>query len=204
MGRATAHIHTVGNYSNTQMKLRISITIFFLLIFLLDSCNFGPIPKSNRVYVIGEIVEVFPGKRKSCNVIFYDSLMNKYEAHYPNMIEKLQLGEQYKIAYDKNDFTNIDIYFSAPVIEDSLDFDLGTAIINKSVIENFYNSIYCSFNYKYKGRKYKRYQYVVDKEFLEIGDKVQVLINKNNPKIAYVKGSSGIKNWWINSCQQRV
>lgn len=172
---------------------RILRIILIFIIFLFNSCTFGTIPENRRVYTVGEIEEIFPLKKGSCNVIFYDDLMKKHKAHYPNMINKLQLGEKYKIAYDKNDITYIDIYFSAPVIEDSLGFDLGIAIIDKSVTENFYNSNYCSFDYKYKGKTYKRYQYVVDKEFLEIGDTVQILINKNNPKIAYVEGSSGIK-----------
>lgn len=169
--------------------------IIFILItisFIVNSC-LGPIPKSSRVYSTGEIVEVFPGKRKSCDVIFYDTLMNKHQAHYPNMIKKLQVGENFKIAYDKNDISNIDIFFTAPVIADSLDFYNGRAIVLSSVSENFYDSNYCSFNYKYNGMIYKRYQYVVNKN-MNIGDSIDVLINRRNPKIAYVEGSSAITN----------
>jgi len=168
--------------------MKINILTFLILIVLI-SCT-EPISKHKRIYTKGEIVKIFHSK-KSCNVKFLDTLKREHIGHYIHKIHELKIGEKYWIAYDKNDINNVNVYFTAPIIQDSLNYTSSRAIIVSNNLDDFFNSNYCSYNYSYNGKRYKRYQHLVDKNIKE-GDEVEVLINKNQPYIAYIKGSSAI------------
>ncbi|MDN3643363.1 hypothetical protein QWY87_11670 [Lutimonas halocynthiae] len=160
------------------------------LLFLLISCT-KPIPKNKRIYAKGEIVKISYHKSGSCNVKFYDSLQNEHIGHYIHKIHKLRIGENYWIAYDKNNIENVNVYFTAPIVQDSLNYISSQAMILSNNLDEFFNSNYCSFSYSYNGKRYNRYQHLVNKS-IKKGDNVELLINKNRPEIAYIKGSSAI------------
>jgi len=177
-------------YSKISYK-KIFIGFIFTLFFV--SCV-KPIPKHRRVYVEAEVVKIFYSK-EYCRIKFKDSLGNEHIGSTMHIIRNLKLGEKYWMAYDKDDIDNVNIYYSAPIITDSLNYSNSKAIITKSYIglnlNKNLNSYNCSFIYKHKGRRYKRFQQLVDKTIKE-GDTVEILINKNRPKIAYIKGNSTI------------
>jgi hypothetical protein len=166
---------------------------FLVVVFCatLTSCHFGPVPKERRMYTVGEIAAVKHLKQGGCDVIYKDSSMIIRQARYPNKFPGLQIGEKYKIAYDRDDYSYIDIYFTEPIIEDTLKYSEGKAFVKTSVKENFYKSNYCNFIYFYEGKRFDRFQYVVGRE-LKTGDSLRVLINREKPEIAYVKGSSTV------------
>jgi len=83
------------------------------------------------------------------------------------------------------------VYFTAPIIEDSSKYVTGKAYVKWNLIRKFDNSNHCRFVYTYLSREYKRYQKLVDKSIAE-GDIVEIFINKEMPRIAYVKGNSSV------------
>ncbi len=169
-----------------------SLRVFFIstvIIFVFSSCV-KPIPKHRRIYTKGEIVKIFYNK-EYCRIKFIDSLGNEIIGSYIHIFRGLKLGEKYTMAYDKDDIDNVNIYFTAPVIEDTLKYSNSKAIITRNSIAGHNNSNYSSFIYRYNGSRYKRFQHLVDRN-IKKGDTVDILINKNRPEIAYVKGSNSI------------
>lgn len=166
--------------------------VFFLIVSLmLNACDSPFMPKNQRVYTKGEVIKIWYHKSGSVKVKYKDKQNNEHLGFYAAKIEKLQLGEKYWIAYNKNDLEKIDVFYTAPIIEDSSQYVLGKGHVIWNLIREYFNSNDCRFVYNYKGIKYKRYQKLVDKEVLK-GDKLDILINKLKPEIAYVKGNSAI------------
>ena len=161
--------------------------VFLVLCF---SCK-KPIPMNRRVNVQGEIVKVFYLNSGSCRVKFKDTLGIDHIGYYIHKIPQLRLGEKYLISYDKNDIDEIKVHFTFPIITDSINYIHSKGIVTWDYLNDFDNSNDCKFTYSYRGRRYKRYQMLVDKK-IKKGDIVNILINKNRPEIAYIKGNKAI------------
>jgi hypothetical protein len=177
-------------YSKTSFN---KIFIGFIVTLFFVSCV-KPISKHRRVYVEAEVIKIFYSK-EYCRVKFNDSLGNEHIGSTKHIIRNLKLGEKYWMAYDKDDIDKINIYYTAPIITDTLNYSNSKAIITNTYVghnlNKNLNSYNCSFIYKYKGNRYKRFQQLVDGK-IKKGDTVDILINKDRPKIAYIKGNSAI------------
>jgi len=92
---------------------------------------------------------------------------------------------------NKTDIEDIDLFYTAPIIEDSSHYVLGKGYVTWTYLDEYFNSNECRFVYNYKGEKYKRYQKLVDKK-IKKGDQIDILINKFRHEIAYVKGNSAV------------
>ncbi|TKG93004.1 hypothetical protein EYV94_18715 [Puteibacter caeruleilacunae] len=161
---------------------KLSVVLISVTVFLW-SC--GRIKKEDRVYVKGEIVKIFYSGGGACRVKFKDKSGVEHTSYNVESIEKLRHGEMYYTAYNKNDLDEVNVYFTAPIIRDSADYVEGKGYVRWNLLKKFDNSNHVRFIYSYSGREYMRYQKLVDKSVRK-GDKVDILINRHNPKIAYV------------------
>jgi len=164
--------------------------IALLTLVLLLACK-KPIPKHKRIYAKGEIIKVFHSNSGSVRFKFKDTSNVERIGYYIHKISKLRIGEKYWIAYNKDDFEDVKVHFTAPIIEDTLKYTSSKAIITWDYMNDFDNSNDCKFQYSYKGQRFRRYQMLVDKKIKE-GDTVNIFINKERPYIAYIKGNSKI------------
>lgn len=96
----------------------------------------------------------------------------------------LQKGEQFEALYDPNNLKNAKILLDKPVlnnvpIDTIKDFKFPHGIRD--------DAVYTSFQYEIGGKEYARQQLLPsDKKWSEL-DSFIVLVNLNNPKIAYLK-----------------
>ncbi len=96
----------------------------------------------------------------------------------------LQRGEQFEAVYDPDNFKNTKILLDKPVlnnvtIDTIKDFRFPHGIRD--------DAVYTSFQYEIGGKEYVRQQLLPsDKKWSEL-DSFIVLVNLNNPKIAYLK-----------------
>jgi len=148
-------------------------------------------PRNERVYTKGEIVKMWYNNSGSVRVKYYGKNKKEYIGFWGDKLEKLRLGEKYWIAYNKTDIEDIDLFYTAPIIEDSSHYVLGKGYVTWTYLDEYFNSNECRFVYNYKGEKYKRYQKLVDKK-IKKGDQIDILINKFRHEIAYVKGNSAV------------
>ncbi len=167
-----------------------SLIIIVVLIIVSTSCT-KRIPKENRVYVKGEVVKMYYSSSGSVKMKFHDKSNKEHIEYYLHKIEKLKLGEKYWIAYNKENIEEINVFFTAPIIEDSTKYINKKACVTWCYQEDFDNSNDCRFEYTYYGTRYRRYQKLVDKN-IKKGDLVDILVNKDRPSIAYVKGNCAI------------
>lgn len=170
---------------------RIALVFFVTFIFLFGGCKKPYMPKNERIYVQGEIVRIWYRNQGLVRVTYETKNQEKHEGSWAKKIDKLVLGEKYYIAYNINNPEEINLFYTAPIIEDSIKYKEHTATINSIERIDRYNYDYCSFVYTIEGREYVRYQCVVDRT-LEIGSLVSILYCKEKPWIAYVMGNSAI------------
>lgn len=158
------------------------------MLLVLVSCDY--VEPKDREYTIGTIERLYHINGGSVKVSFVTK-SNKKALAYSTKIRDVRVGEMYWLYYDKNDSnpTRAEVYYTAPFIKDTLNYAEGKAYIYTNAIDERY--IGCNFSYKYNGKKYHKYQRLVDLSVRK-GDTVDVLINKNRPYIAYVKGSNAI------------
>ncbi len=96
----------------------------------------------------------------------------------------LQRGEQFEAVYDPNNFKNTKIFLDKPVL-------------NKVIIDTIKevkfpygirsDAVYTSFRYEIDGKEYVRQRLLPSDKKWSALDSFIVLVNINNPKIAYLK-----------------
>lgn len=161
------------------------------MIILFFSCSGPYIPKEKRIYVKAEVVKIFHHNSGAVKMKYRDLSQKEYISQANNKIDELCVGEKYFIAYDKSNPSEISVFFTAPIIEDSTKYIKSSAIITWNLERSYFNSNDCRFKYTYNGVRYKRYQKLVDKK-VKKGDVIDIWINKNKPNIAYVDGNSAV------------
>jgi hypothetical protein len=172
-------------------KNRYNIALLLLMMIVLFSSCEPYMEKQDRIYTKGEITKLFYRSSGSVEVRYVDSLGGVHSGIFGFKPYYLKVGEKYWCAYNKDNFDNFDLFFTAPIIEDTSSFILSKGYILSSRINNHTNSNDCEYSYIFNGEKHKRSQKLVDMKLKE-GDKVDIFIYKTDPSIAYVKGNSAI------------
>ena len=113
------------------------------------------------------------------DIIFSYTVGNKrFENEKPVAFVDIEKGERYEVLYLPEDHAESILVYSEPVINDG-EYD----IIEANKFRELRNGKDIEFKYSYGGKEYQRTQ--------RVGDHVisgkQILVNKENPKIAYLK-----------------
>lgn len=169
-------------------KIFISLIIFHILI----SCTDAYLPKANRVYVPGEIVKISYLNGGSVQVKYKVGNGKELIGQSIDKLDKVRIGEKYWIAYDSTTTRVFSVFYTAPYVSDTSAYTHETAVIESIEYNERFNYNYVSFIYK-KNKAYRRYQRVPSNN-LKIGDKVNILVNRETPSISYIKGYSKIVN----------
>ena len=179
---------------NNSFKINSFLIKLFLIasVVFMFSCRQEYMKKELRVYEKGTIVQIrSQHKGESVLVSYTDHNNKKHISQFNAAPYSLRVSEKYWISYNKNSFEDVWVFWTAPIIDDTSKYELSTGYINRSWVSDFDNHNSCGLVYEYKGKSYERELRLVDKT-IKKGDKVEVLINKKRPSIAYVKGSSAI------------
>ena len=95
----------------------------------------------------------------------------------------LQDGEQYYVAYNPTNPEEYAVIYERPHIDDSTEYEIISPI---EVSRIPFNSRQLNFRYRVNGKEYKRTQKVYSQsEFSEVTN-LNVIFNKENPRIAYL------------------
>lgn len=124
----------------------------------------------------------------SVEVEYFDKNNKKHSQQWSRN-EDVKIGEEYWVAYNNKNFNEMNLFYTAPIIRDTSKYFEKKGIINWTYARKNKNET--RFTYFFNGKKYIRYQSLVDNK-IKKGDTVNILINRDKPSIAYVKGNSSI------------
>lgn len=157
------------------MKRKIIVHTVFILFF---SCNENI---KNQKFIDGLLVNSY--YNKGHNYKFEYKIENEtYSLTKRSYLSGLMTGEFYLIKYDSLNPNNAELLLDKPVVLDSTIYVDGVGFI-KDIEDK--NSKRVKFDYNFRGKTYSRVQYLKNK--ITIGDKIDIFININNPKISYAK-----------------
>ena len=123
--------------------------------------------------------------KSKTNFLEYNVDGIKYETQ-PLSSRIFNIGEFYRIKYSKSKPEISEVDYTKPIIFDKNLFDTIKGIITKTYESERLSVL--SFKYKYGNEKFDRDVIVEKIGKLKKGNEINIVVNKNNPKISYMKG----------------
>ncbi|CAM1355793.1 hypothetical protein [Tenacibaculum halocynthiae] len=168
----------------TIIKIIFSATILFAFFYYKNSLekekkdllksNFG----ITKARIIGKTLSKINGNK-------FEYYVNKKKHTYSNSNSLiLYSNEHYKVKYSKDNPKICEIILTTPIIKDINDYEEHTARVTK---KEPYIPNKIEFKYNYLGKKYNRSIYINNCSKYKIDKEYEIIINKENPKIAYLK-----------------
>ena len=170
---------------NTYLKI-FFLVVIICIFFIYKSFNNNSREKllaENFDTTFCEIIGNHRHKRK-VNHIEYTVNGKKYESQ-PSSSRIYNVGEYYRIKYSKSNPEISEVDYTEPIIFDKINYENINGIITK-IFKNE-RLIILSFSYNYKNQKYDRDVILKQIGELKKEKQVEILVNKDNPKISYLK-----------------
>lgn len=103
-----------------------------------------------------------------------------------------QLGEFFNLKYSIDKPSISEVIYSEPIIKDHNNYEE----INGNILTIYSNEKVnvIKFKYNYNGKMYKRGLHIKDITLFKENQNAKILVNKNNPKISYLKSIIKISN----------
>ena len=139
--------------------------------------------KENGKETIGKVIGF--GGKNTVRWIYFPEEGKSVEVNNNSRFNGLQIGEEFKAEYDGTDLKNAKIDLTKPVINFQKIDTLYEYTFTYGNIKK--DNIYVTFEYDFGNRIYQRQQELPNNENWEKIDSFVVLVNKNNPKISYLK-----------------
>jgi hypothetical protein len=139
--------------------------------------------KNNSKETTGKVTGF--GRKNAVKWTYLSEEGKRVEVNNNSSFNGLQIGEKFKAEYDRTDLKNAKIDLSKPVISFQKIDTLYEYVFTHGNINK--DNIYVTFEYEFENQKYQRQQELPNKENWEKIDSFLILVNMNNPKIAYLK-----------------
>ncbi|MCD8413663.1 hypothetical protein [Tenacibaculum finnmarkense] len=179
------------NLSAKEKKKSI-IKIFLLIAVILAFTYYKTSLEKEKKQLLSSnyeitICEVVGFNNSKINGNEFEYFVNNKSYRYPNN-NSLEFckGEYFKIKYSKVTPDICKIFLTKPVVKDRNDYIEVTAEVKSS--ETF-TLTKIEFNYIYLDERYKRFVYIDNSSEYKINNKYRIIVNKTNPKIAYLKNT---------------
>tara|TARA_R110001583_G_scaffold175120_1_gene329686 strand:+ start:1800 stop:2372 length:573 start_codon:yes stop_codon:yes gene_type:complete len=174
-----------------EQKRNVYISIFILILIIIAFFVFKKQDSDNRKKLLSANTDVTYCRvigsstyKTTQNHLEYSVNGKKYETR-PLSSRKFNIGEHYKIEYSKSNPEISKVDYTSPVILDKNDYELINGVITE-IFENDRLSV-LSFEYYYLLKKYERNVILEKIGKLKKGEKIEIFVNKKNPKISYYK-----------------
>ena len=118
------------------------------------------------------------------DIIEYNVNGTKYERELSGR-NSVEIGEFYELKYSKSNHEICEVNYRRPKIINEENYISGKGIIDKKYENNKWKVL--TFKYSYSKEDYVRDVYLTNLENYEKGKEVEIFLNKNNPKISYLK-----------------
>ena len=175
----------------SKQKRNAYLGIIFLSILVFSFFYYKSYLNENRKELLSENTEITFCKiiginthKNVTNYLEYYVNGKRYETH-PLGKRSVKIGEFYQIKYSKSKPEISEINFTKPIILDNKDYKIEYGIVTET-FENEKLKI-LTFIYNYKNEKYERKVALEKIEHLNKNDRIEILVNKSNPEVSYLK-----------------
>ncbi|GGZ95049.1 hypothetical protein [Algibacter mikhailovii] len=118
------------------------------------------------------------------DIIKYNVNGKKYERELSGR-NSVEIGEFYELKYSKSNPEFCEVNYKKPKIINEENYISGKGIIDKKYENEKWKIL--TFKYSYLKKNYIRDVYLPNFENYEKGKEIEIIINKRNPKISYLK-----------------
>ncbi len=174
-----------------QQKRKAYIGIAFLSIILFSFFYYAYSLKKKTKELLSENTELTICKKTGystykgyTDIITYSVNEKKYERELSGR-KTVEIGEFYELKYSKSEPEFCEVNYYKPKILKEENYIVKEGFIIESYKSGKWKIL--NFEYSYQNKKYEREVYVTNLKDYEKGKKVEIIVNKTNPKISYLK-----------------
>jgi hypothetical protein len=176
---------------NPKQKKKAYLTIFFLLLIFCSFFIYKLQINNKRDYLLSNNTEITECRiiginthNNRTNIVNY-TVDNKTYRYEMLVGRELFIGEFYEIKYSKTDPNFAEVNYTKPIISKKTDYERVKAMITETFENNKVS--FLTFSYEYSSKKYERILYIEKINGLKKNMKIEIIVNKMNPKISYLK-----------------
>ena len=174
-----------------KQKRNAYISIFILLLIIVAFFVYKKQDNNYREKLLSTNTELTHGRifgsstYKSTQNYFEYKVNGKIYETRPLSPRVFNIGEYYKVEYSKSNPEVSKVDYTSPIILDKNDYELINGIVIKTFESDRLSVL--SFEYYFLLKKYERDVILEKIGTLKKGDKIEILVNKKNPKTSYYK-----------------